>query len=114
MLPRFPVAVSIVATLSLAGILHGERLKDAAQDPLSKLSGQELVQRLADESVRARAFYELLRRNSPGSTESFEEFEDGHYEPQLISCPQGNGDPPIYIVLAGFLPRSTATVDQGY
>lgn len=95
-----------VATLVVA--LHSSDSKptDAEQVAFAKFSGKELVEQLADDKNRPRAFYELLRRAEPGKHADFKTFEVTHYNSRLVVCPQEKPRPPIYLVLYGFLDRT--------
>jgi hypothetical protein len=98
-LPLFPVGALLIA----AGFLHAKQPVDPEQASFAKRSGKELVQQLADDKKRPRAFYELLRRAEPSKYPEFAAFEVGHYNSKLVICPQENPRPPIYLVLYGFL-----------
>src|SRR5688500_1958389 len=108
------LVVTFAVVLGIATVARQERAADAEQMPFAKLSGRELVERLMGEKERSRAFYELWRRSEPGTDEGFGEFEEGHYDPRVVVCPQQKGEPPIYIVLCGFLGRSSTDPSEGY
>ena len=67
-------------------------------------TGEQLVERLKDPARRSAAYFELVRRAGKEKvTEA--EFSAGHRNPELVICPQGEGKPPIYLMLADFLPQ---------
>jgi hypothetical protein len=69
----------------------------AASDPeLARRSGRELVRQLLDDSTRLAAFRELSRRKG-------REDLDDLRQPEVVVCPQGEGQEPLYLVLAEFL-----------
>ncbi|HEV7406146.1 MAG TPA: hypothetical protein VGO11_24580 [Chthoniobacteraceae bacterium] len=76
---------------------------DPRQAPFAILSGQELVRMLPQEKSRLRAYYELWRRSHEEEDDGLEEFEEDHYDLNVIECPQGEGKPPVYVILHGFL-----------
>jgi len=70
----------------------------AAGDPeLARRSGRELVRQLLDNSTRLAAFRELSRRKG-------REDLDDLRQPEVVVCPQGESQEPLYLVLAEFLP----------
>src|SRR5471030_2919159 len=66
-------------------------------------SGQQLISQLKDEATRSSAYYQLVRRNGDKELKGEVEFRNGHRSPQLVVCPQGEGKPPIYVLLSDFL-----------
>jgi hypothetical protein len=108
-----PGSVALAIALGVF-VSRAQRAPDSEQDSFAKLPGKELVQRLMDEKSRSRAFYELWRRSGAGKDEGFDGFEEGHYDPSVIVCPQEKGELPIYIVLCGFLGKSDPASRDGY
>lgn len=105
-------AIALAAVLAIGKVPAGAEADDE-QIPFSKLSGQELVQRLLDEPSRPRAFYELWRRDAPDKDKGFDSFAFGHDAPAVVVCPQEKGQLPIYLVLYDFL-RSTGESRADY
>jgi hypothetical protein len=98
--------VAVAILLGLVRFSHAKPTVDPEQVAFAKLSGKELVQLLAHDKKRPRAFYELMRRAEPGKYADFHTFEVTHYNSRLVVCPQEKPRPPIYLVLYGFLDRS--------
>lgn len=98
--------VAIATLLVLVRFSQAKPSRDPEQAPFAKLSRKELVQHLADDKKRPRAFYELARRAEPGEYADFSAFESEHYNSRLVVCPQEQPRPPIYLVLYGFLNSS--------
>lgn len=104
------LAAILLATIALALMAEtpaSGNEEDPQQEPFARMSGAELAQRLTDEASRPRAFYELWRRAFPTRDHGFTRFSEYHFDPQVVVCPQGEGSPPIYLLLSGSLPRST-------
>src|SRR4051812_18318673 len=80
----------------------------------ARLSGEELVARLADKAGRARAFHELWRRGDPKHVAEFESFAESHTAPEVVVCPQEKGQAPLYIVLSGFRRTYPPPGDERY
>lgn len=68
--------------------------------------GQQLIERLKDESTRSSAYYELVRRNGDKDSKNEDEFRNCHRAPELVVCPQEEGKPPIYVLLSDFLEQT--------
>ena len=100
---RLSIAALLLAALAAGGCLATVD-KDASPAatapappagarPLAGVSGENLVRRLEDRKARAAAFSELVRRAG-------DEEESASREPvDVIRCPQGEGKPPLHIVL---------------
>jgi hypothetical protein len=110
---KLPLAA--IAALFLApGLSQAKQPVDAEQDGFAKFSGKQLVEQLADDKNRPRAFYELLRRAEPGKHPDFKAFEVDHYNSRLLVCPQEKPRPPIYLVLYGFLSQTETKSGPNY
>ncbi|MFA6035245.1 MAG: hypothetical protein WC889_20280, partial [Myxococcota bacterium] len=83
------------------------------QEPADTI-GLELVKKLIDEKTRAKAFYELWRRGNAKEDKGYDEFVKKHYDPEVVVCPQGDGKPPLYAVLYGFLEKNGYVSDEDY
>lgn len=99
---KFPLAAAATLLITV-GVARVQPAIDPDQSSFAKLSGKQLVEQLADDERRPRAFYELLRRAEPGKHADFTTFEGTHYNSRLLVCPQEKPRPPIYLVLYGFL-----------
>ncbi len=98
---RCSLGIWLVAVCGAAGGgAHG------SDEDLSAVPGDRLVQRLASTETRARAFHELCRRDNPKTEADFADFLERHYDPERIICPQGDGLPPLHVVVYGFAARS--------
>ncbi len=86
----------------------------ADRSPLLSLPGSELVQLLLDPDSLPHAFHELWNRNHPSNQLDLASFEARHYAPDVIVCPQENGEPPLVLILYGFLPRERFSSDPQY
>jgi hypothetical protein len=104
--------VAIAVLLLTPRLSQAKPPSDPGQDEFADLSGKQLVEQLADDKKRPRAFYELMRRAEPGKYPDFTTFEVTHYNTRLVVCPQEKARPPIYLVLYGFLDR-TETESSG-
>jgi hypothetical protein len=81
----------------------------------TNVPGSELVQKLLDPSASLSAYYELWRRNREGEEAySYSKFLDYNYNPRVILCPQPEGEPPLYLVLANVYPPSNLQEDEEY
>jgi hypothetical protein len=109
-IPLIGAAILLIA----AGVVRAQSPIDPEQASFAKLSGKELVQQLADDKKRPRAFYELLRRTEPGKYADFKTFEVTHYNSRLVVCPQEKPRPPIYLVLYGFLDQTETGSSDDY
>jgi len=98
--------VAITVLLLAPGFSEAKSPTDPEQVSFARLSGKELVAQLADDKKRPRAFFELLRRAEPGKHTDFKTFEAKHYNTRLVVCPSEKSQPPIYLVLYGFLDRT--------
>jgi hypothetical protein len=105
---RWAAAFVAIAPLLLFGSSRAvvssssEKGSTSADPELAGLSGRELAQRLIDERTRLGAFRELSRRKGRDLLEHLR-------HPELVVCPQGPGEAPLYLVLADFLPPNQAT-----
>lgn len=87
-------AVTAVATLAL--------LLQQDAEP----TGEQLIEKLKDEATRASAFYQLARRAGEDDAKTETAFRERRRNPELVICPQGEGKPPLYVLLSDFLPRA--------
>jgi hypothetical protein len=102
---KLPLA-AVATLLLLVRFSQAKPPADPEQAPFAKLSGKELIQQLADDKKRPRAFYELARRAAPGEYDDFSAFESKHYGSRLVVCPQEHPRPPIYLLLYSSLDMS--------
>lgn len=73
-----------------------------SSDKLESLTSRELVKLLSDTDNRNMAFFHLWNRSSKELYKNIEEFSERHYSPEVIVCPQPNGNEPLYMVLDSF------------
>lgn len=69
------------------------------------LTGEQQIERLKGDATRSSALYQLLRGEDTDAGQSEAEFRSKRRNPELVICPQGEGKPPIYVVLSDFLTR---------
>src|SRR5205823_2858253 len=67
--------------------------------------GEQLIEQLKNDATRSSAYFELARRAGDLKEKSEAEFAEHHRSPELVVCPQGEGQPPIYVLLSDFLGR---------
>ena len=107
-----PAACLLAATLAVVTVLPLPAA--AAPSDFTSLAGSELVELLTNSSTAARAFHELWNRSHPSNQLDFASFEADHYAPDVIACPQENGESPLTLVLYGFLPWERTSSDPRY
>ena len=116
------IAAAVILLAGLSGLAQGAEgsRSGPASNPsgdrgeYARMSGRALVENLTNAQYRSRAFYELWKRDLPGEAVDYESFLQGHYDPETIVCPQGNGAPPLYLVLYGFLGTDSLLWNNGY
>ena len=98
----YPVGLASLLLLALTPGVRPE--SNGSKEPLlgvepalANVPARELVQRLRDEPSRLSAFRELCRRNGRKDLHNLR-------RPELVVCPQGESQEPLYLVLAEFLP----------
>jgi hypothetical protein len=111
---RLSIAVLLLAALAAGGCLStaDEGAPRAATAPapldgarpLAAVSGADLVRRLEDRKARAAAFGELALRTGDEQDASLELAD-------VIICPQGEGKPPLHVVLRKLHARPTSNAD---
>jgi len=79
-----------------------------------QMSGSDLVQNLLNNGTCSEAFYELWRRANRHEDAGYKSFLESHYDPEVVVCPQAEGEPPIYLVLYGFLSKRSLFRDEDY
>jgi hypothetical protein len=80
--------------------------KNQEPEGFAALSGKELIAKLQEKATRSRAYYELWRRANAKEDRGYAELVDTHYDLEVVTCPQGKGRDPIYLVLHGFYSRA--------
>ena len=73
------------------GAQEATRTAISPREAMRNVSGPELIRRLSDAKSRLAAFRELALRSGEGRSEKMNSAE-------VIVCPQGTGEKPIYIV----------------
>ncbi len=107
-----PAACLLAASLAFVALFPPPAA--AFSSDFTSLPGSKLVDLLAHSPTASRAFHELWNRNNPSNQLDFASFESKHYAPDVIVCPQENGEPPLTLVLYGFLPRERFSSDPRY
>ena len=86
------IAAAIPLPPGTIGAQEATRTAISPREAMRNVSGPELIRRLSDAKSRLAAFRELALRSGEGRSEKMNSAE-------VIVCPQGTDEKPIYIVL---------------
>ncbi len=102
----------------IVGAVHESRgetdARDAPPQDFSGLDSVALIAELCKPDATSSAYYELWRRANQNDKLGYASFVEGHYDPEVVICPQPGDAPPLYVVLSGFLQRFKSSRDGEY
>lgn len=101
------VSCPLRVLLALLLFVSGSRLAAEDAPDLTTRSGRDLVLLLQQNETAPRAFHELSKRASSRTDPDFAAFSENHYDLEVVPCPQGPGRDPLYLVLYGFLSKTS-------